>query len=99
MDLSAAETALLHSEIIIAVQTLNSALEAPDPLQTLSDLTAALDVLSATQHELVNVLVDRGATWSTIAGALSTSSAAAERRYPRRGTRSTPAGPGPGVAA
>jgi len=58
-----------------------------EPLRALGEITNAIETLTATQHELVNVLLDRGATWSTIAEALSTSSAGAKRRYPRRSAR------------
>ena len=92
MHLSPEEMAVLQGELVTAEQMLASAREAGDPLQALSDLSAALDVLTATQHELVNALADRGTTWSTIADALSTTSAAAARRYPRRGGRGGPGG-------
>ncbi len=84
MELSAAETALLRRELTATEQVLAAARTTVEPLQTLTDLTTAIETLTATQHELVNVLLDRGASWSTIAGALSTSNAAAQRRYPRR---------------
>lgn len=93
MELSSTETALLRREVTATEQALAAARTTVDPLQTLTDLTTAIETLTATQHELVNVLLDRGASWSTIANALSTSDAAAQRRYPRRGGRS--AGPDP----
>lgn len=88
MELSAADAALLRREVTATEQALAAARTSVDPLQTLADLTTAIETLTATQHELVNVLLDHGASWSTIGDALSTSNAAARRRYPRRGGRS-----------
>jgi hypothetical protein len=87
MTLSAEETDLLRRELRTAELALARARKAAEPLEALTDMTAAVETLTATQHELVNVLLDRGATWSTIADALSTSSAGAQRRYPRRAAR------------
>ena len=92
MSLSDAETKLLRQEIRDAEHALAEARRSLDPLHALSEMTTAIETLAATQHELVNVLLDRGASWSTIAEALSTSSAGAKRRYPRRGSRSGAAG-------
>jgi hypothetical protein len=50
-------------------------------------LTVAIEELTATQHELVNLLLDHGHGWSEVGDALNTSAVAAERRYPRRGRR------------
>lgn len=97
MELTSTETALLRREIVASEQALAAARTTTDPLQSLTDLTTAIETLSATQHELVNVLLDRGASWSTLAAALSTSNAAAQRRYPRRGKRN--AGPDPAGAS
>jgi hypothetical protein len=87
MSLTAAETRLLRQEIRDAEHALALARRALDPFDALTGMTTAIETLTATQHELVNVLLDRGATWSTIANALSTSSAGAKRRYPRRDSR------------
>jgi hypothetical protein len=88
MTLSADETRLLRRELRFAELSLARARKSDEPLDALTEMTAAVETLTATQHELVNVLLDRGATWSTIAHALSTSSAGAKRRYPRRAARS-----------
>jgi hypothetical protein len=56
----------------------------PIRLRLFPPLTVAIEGLSATQHELVNVLLDHGHSWSEVGDALSTSASAAERRYPRR---------------
>ena len=85
--LSAGETDLLRREIRDAEKALAAARTSAEPLRALGEMTAAIETLTATQHELVNVLLDRGASWSTIAEALSTSSAGARRRYPRRSAR------------
>jgi hypothetical protein len=87
MKLAAAEMAILRREITDAEGLLAAGRETADPLESLVQLTSALDVLTATQHELVNVLLDRGATWSQVADALNTSSAGARRRFPRRDSR------------
>jgi hypothetical protein len=89
MQLSAAETEILRRELGEAQANLNEALTAANPFEALVQMTAALETLSATQHELVNVLLDRGASWSQVADALSTSSAGARRRFPRRDNRQT----------
>lgn len=83
----------LQRELREAQEALAAALRAGTPLDTLVDLTAALDTLSATQHERVNVLLDRGATWSQVADALAISNDGARRRFPRRDSR-RPAGSG-----
>jgi hypothetical protein len=88
MQLAPSEREILHREIAEAEGLLAAGRETTDPLDALVQLTSSLDVLTATQHELVNVLLDRGATWSQVADALSTSSAGARRRFPRRGSRS-----------
>jgi nitrate reductase assembly molybdenum cofactor insertion protein NarJ len=85
--LSEGETEILHRELREASDNLAAALEAADPFDALVQMTSALETLSATQHELVNVLLDRDATWSQVADALSTSSAGARRRFPRRDNR------------
>jgi len=87
MRLSREDQEILRTEIAGAEETLADARRSSDPLATLGGLNAVIDTLTATQHELVNVLLDRGASWSTIAQALSTSSASAQRRYPRRASR------------
>ncbi|MDX6201735.1 MAG: hypothetical protein QOF82_1371 [Frankiales bacterium] len=87
MQLAASEIAILHREITEAEGLLAAGRDTADPLESLVQLTSALDVLTATQHELVNVLLDRGATWSQVAVALSMSNAGARRRFPRRESR------------
>jgi len=91
MRLEPAEVAILHRELAEAEALLAAGRETTDPLDALVQLTAGLEVLTATQHELVNALLDRGATWSQVADALSTSSAGARRRFPRRGSRAVEA--------
>jgi hypothetical protein len=79
----------LGNELAEALRAVTQARAATDPFEVLSQLTAAIEGLSATQHELVNVLLDHGHSWSEIGEGLSTSAAAAERRYPRRDRRKT----------
>lgn len=87
MELAASDTAILHREIEQAVDSLAAARDTSDALEALVELTSVLDILTATQHELVNALLDKGATWSQVADALSTSSVGAKRRFPRRSAR------------
>jgi DNA-directed RNA polymerase specialized sigma24 family protein len=87
MKLSANDRKIVHRELGIAQDALTAARGSNTALELLAELTAAIETLTATQHELVNLLLDHGASWSTIADALCTSSAAAKRRYPRRGSR------------
>jgi hypothetical protein len=77
----------LGDELAAALRALTQARAAADAQDVLAHLTVALEELSATQHELVNVLLDHGHTWSQVGEALNTSAAAAERRYPRRQRR------------
>jgi hypothetical protein len=77
----------LSDELAEALRALTQARAASDAEDVLAHLTVALEELSATQHELVNVLLDHGHTWSQVGEALNTSAAAAERRYPRRQRR------------
>ena len=77
----------LGSELAEALRAVTQARAATDPFDVLFQLTVAMEELSATQHELVNILLDHGHTWSEVGAALSTSAAAAERRYPRRSRR------------
>lgn len=93
MRLEPAEVAILRRELAEAEALLAAGRMTTDPLNALVQLTAGLEVLTATQHELVNVLLDRGATWSQVADALSTSSAGARRRFPRRGARTVEGDP------
>jgi len=79
----------LGDELAGAGRALTQARAASDARDVLTHLTVALEELSATQHELVNVLLDHDYTWSEIGEALNTSAAAAKRRYPRR-ERHTP---------
>jgi hypothetical protein len=89
LELSAPEIDILRRELTDAREALDVAIDAASPFEALGQMTWALDTLTATQHELVNVLLDRGATWSQVADALSTSSAVARRRFPRRESRSS----------
>lgn len=75
----------LHREISSARQALTAASRARSALDVLAHLTVAVEGLTATQHELVNFLLEEGATWDAIGAALDTSSRAAERRFPQRG--------------
>jgi hypothetical protein len=85
--LSPPETDILRRELTETREALGIAVDAQSPFEALVQMTWALDTLTASQHELVNVLLDRGATWSQVADALSTSSAGARRRFPRRDSR------------
>jgi hypothetical protein len=76
----------LADELSGAVRAVIEARAASDAFEVLSQVTVAIEELSATQHELVNVLLDHGHTWRDVAEALSTSAEAVERRYPRRQT-------------
>jgi hypothetical protein len=77
----------LGDELAVALRAVTQARGSSDALEVLSQVTMAIEELTATQHELVNVLLDNGHSWSEVADALSTSAAAAERRYPRRDRR------------
>ena len=79
----------LADELAIALRAVTEARAASDALDVLTQVTVAIEDLSATQHELVNVLLDHGHTWSQVGEALNTSPAAAQRRYPRRQRRTT----------
>jgi hypothetical protein len=79
----------LADELAKALRAVTQARAASDALEVLTQVTIAIEELSATQHELVNVLLDHGHHWSEVGSALSTSPAAAERRFPRRGRRDT----------
>ena len=77
----------LGDELAVALRAVTQARGSSDALEVLTQVTMAIEELTATQHELVNVLLDNGHSWSEVADALSTSAAAAERRYPRRSRR------------
>jgi hypothetical protein len=79
----------LGEELAMALRAVTEARAASDALDVLSRLTVAIEELTATQHELVNLLLDNGHSWSDVGDALNTSAVAAERRYPRRGRRTT----------
>lgn len=79
----------LADELATALRAVTEARAASDALDVLTQVTVAIEDLSATQHELVNVLLDHGHTWSQVGEALNTSPAAAQRRYPRRQRRTT----------
>jgi phage-related minor tail protein len=77
----------LGDEVAVALRAVTEARASEDALDALAQVTVALEQLSATQHELVAVLLDHGHTWSEVGDALSTTASAAERRFPRRGGR------------
>jgi hypothetical protein len=77
----------LGDELAVALRAVTQARGSSDALEVLTQVTMAIEELTATQHELVNVLLDNGHSWSEVADSLSTSAAAAERRYPRRRRR------------
>jgi hypothetical protein len=77
----------LADELAKSLRAVTEARAASDALDVLTHVTVAIEELSATQHELVNVLLDHGQTWSQVGEALNTSPAAAKRRYPRRERR------------
>lgn len=83
----------LADELATALRAVTEARAASDALDVLTQITVAIEELSATQHELVNVLLDHGHSWSQVGEALNTSPAAAQRRYPRRHCRRTPSAP------
>ena len=74
----------ISGEVALALHAVTRARASRDALDALGLVTVAIEQLTATQHELVDVLLDHGHTWSEVGGALSTSAAAAERRFPRR---------------
>ena len=74
----------LREEVGTALDALGAADAATEPLDVLAQITIAIERLNATQHELVNLLLDEGVAWTDIGWALDTSSTAAERRFPRR---------------
>ena len=80
----------LGDEVAVALRAVTEARASRDALDALGLVTVAIERLSATQHELVDVLLDHGHTWSEVGEALSTSPAAAERRFPRRDRRRAP---------
>jgi phage-related minor tail protein len=75
----------LGEEVAVALRAVTEARASGDAVDALAQVTVAIEQLSATQHELVAVLLDHGHTWSEVGEALSTSASAAERRFPRRG--------------
>ena len=74
----------LGDEVALALRAVTEARASRDAMDALALVTVAIEQLTATQHELVDVLLDHGHTWSEVGDALSTSPAAAERRFPRR---------------
>jgi hypothetical protein len=80
----------LGDEVAAALRAVTEARAASRALDALALVTVAIERLSATQHELVDVLLDHGHTWSEIGEALSTTVVAAERRFPRRDRRDAP---------
>jgi hypothetical protein len=77
----------LADELAQALRSVTQARAASDALEVLTQVTVAIEELSATQHELVNLLLDNGHRWSEVGSALNTTATAAERRYPRRERR------------
>jgi hypothetical protein len=75
----------LGDEVAVALRAVTEARASRDALDALAQVTVAIEQLSATQHELVAVLLDHGHTWSEVGEALSTTASAAERRFPQRG--------------
>ena len=75
----------LGDEVAVALRAVTGARASRDALDALAQVTVAIEQLSATQHELVAVLLDHGHTWSEVGEALSTTASAAERRFPQRG--------------
>lgn len=82
----------LGDEVASALRAVTEARAATDAVAALTQVTVAIEQLTATQHELVNVLLDHGHSWSQVGEALCTSPAAVERRFPRR-TRREASGP------
>jgi hypothetical protein len=89
VKLSDDEVGLVRREVTAAGAALRGAKVAADPMGALAAITEAVETLTSTQHELVNVLLDRGCSWSDLATALSTSRAGVKRRYPRRPARTS----------
>ena len=54
----------LADELATALRAVTEARAASDALDVLTQITVAIEELSATQHELVNVLLDHGHSWS-----------------------------------
>lgn len=75
----------LGDEVAVALRAVTEARASRDALDALAQVTVAIEQLSATQHELVAVLLDHGHTWSEVGEALCTTASAAERRFPQRG--------------
>jgi len=75
----------LGDEVAVALRAVTQARASRDAIAALAQVTVAIEQLSATQHELVAVLLDHGHTWSEVGEALSTTASAAERRFPQRG--------------
>ncbi len=74
----------LGDDIARALRAVTQARASTDAVTALSLVTVAIEELTATQRDLVDVLLDHGHTWSEIGESLSTSPSAAERRFPRR---------------
>jgi hypothetical protein len=77
----------IGDEVALALRAVTEARASHNALDALGLVTVAVERLTATQHELVDVLLDHGHTWGEVGAALSTSPAAAERRFPRRDRR------------
>jgi hypothetical protein len=74
----------LGEDVAVALRAVTEARAASHAIEALRQVTVAIEALSATQHDLVNVLLDHGHTWGEVGEALSTTARAAERRFPRR---------------
>ena len=74
----------IGDEVAVALRAVTEARASRDAMAALAQVTVAIEQLSATQHELVAVLLDHGHTWTEVGEALSTTAPAAERRFPRR---------------
>ena len=75
----------LGDEVALALRAVTEARASRASCDARASVTVAIEQLSATQHELVAVLLDHGHTWTEVGDALSTTASAAERRFPRRG--------------
>ncbi len=77
----------LGDDVARALHAVTEARASTDALRALHLVTVAIEELTATQRDLVDVLLDHGHTWGQVGAALSTSPSAAERRFPRRRPR------------
>lgn len=80
----------LGDEVARALRAVTEARASTDAMQALGLVTIAVEQLTATQRELVDVLLDHGHTWAEVGEALASTAGSAERRFPRRGRRPDP---------